>query len=101
MNIKKILKEELDNINIVNSNNPSEIFNYIDSLPNKFRVDPKNIEYRIKKLYNNGLNTAMNNSTICKFYLIYFKKSGKNISFIKAPNLNSILYDKLFNIIND
>ncbi len=92
--LDKLLKEELNS----DSRDPDEIFQYIKSFPKKYKIE----KFAGIKLFDNGLQTAINNSAITKFYSQYFWKHTK-----RYPGTIPFPFDKLngnearFNKLND
>jgi len=63
-----------------------EIFNYLRSLPNKFKIQTKYGNYPIK-VYNDGLSTALNYNPITKLYLDELRKMKKTTSLMPVPGI--------------
>lgn len=93
----KIRKYNEYNSDILKSSDPDEIFNFIESLPNKFKLRTSWITSHT--LYNDGITTAITNSVISRFYLEYLKKLNKKTLIIPTPDLSPESYDKLFQLI--
>ena len=92
-----ITEEQLDKITSRDMRNPDEIFNYIRSMPKKYRLLVRWVG--IDKQYGDGISTAINTSPITNFYLEYLKKRKKTATVMYGPELNPELYDKLNGII--
>ena len=97
MNIKQIIRECLNEGNSHNLN-PDEIFKLIRSMPNKYRLKTKYGDNL--KLYETGIDTALNNGMITKFYLQYLRNNKKTTIILPTPNLNPEPYEKLNELIN-
>lgn len=92
--IKQVISETSDigswNMQSPIQMNPDEIFNYIKNLPIKFHLSTKYGESF--KLYPDGINTAINNSAIVRFYLQYLRKTKKTSGVINIPRLDPNSY---------
>lgn len=84
--------------NIIDSDNADEVFSFIKSQPVKYKILSKNIY--IDKIYDNGFDTAINNTVILKFYLEQLRKNKKTSSIIYVPEkIDYKVYDKLNDIL--
>lgn len=81
----------------INDTNVDKIIKHIQSLPNSYNL--KTIFGDTFKLYDSGIDTALNNGMITHFYLSYLRKNKKRIRILPTPNLNSDLYEKLNDLI--
>jgi hypothetical protein len=87
------------NESIINTSNTNidEIVNYIQTLPDKYKLKTKFGESF--RLYNDGIDTALNNSMITHFWIKYHKNNKKTTTLLPIPNLNSEVYNKLNDLI--
>lgn len=96
--INNLIREQLQLQNIISSNNPDEIFGFIKSLPEKYKLSTKIGDSF--KLYEDGLKTAINNSQIAIFYLAYLRKQKKSSTVLPIPaNIESHTYNKIHELI--
>jgi hypothetical protein len=88
----KLLREQLDNIET-----KEDIFNYLRSLPKKFKIQTKYGYYPIK-IYDDGFSTAINYNPITKLYLDIFRAQKKTTTLMPIPDNIDV---KPYNILND
>lgn len=74
-----------------------DIIKYLQSLPNKFKIQTKYGNYP-KKVYEDGLSTAMNYNPITKFYLDYLRGMKKTTTLMPVPGR---MDPRPYNILND
>lgn len=73
---------------------PDEIFLYIKSLPIKYKIG--NIKPWGIKIGTDGFDSALKNSSICYFYLMYLHNHKKKSIILNIPQIkNKELYNKL------
>jgi hypothetical protein len=93
---ERLLKENYSNLN-TSETDVQKIFDFIQSQPIKYKLNTKYGESF--KLYENGIDTALNNSIITHFYLKYLRNNKKSTTILPTPPLDIKLYDKLNNLI--
>jgi len=96
---KIIITESQHNILLEELNTKEDVFQYLKSLPKKFKIQTRYGNYP-RKTYSDGLSTALNYNPITKLYLDILRTQKKTTTLMPIPdNMDNTPYDILNNII--